>query len=75
MKALAPPPFSETVDQVEINLLSQVLCWKLSYTTPYDFIPLILQKISINIAVTQETLNGLASKADKLCEFLYLCIY
>jgi len=60
---------------MEQYLLETLLDWKVSYTTPYDFIQVILQDISANASEISAFKEVIASKAQQICELLLICIF
>ena len=73
MKILSGSTVSEGMDGMEIYILQQILCWKLSFATPSDFINLITMGISKKFKLEESKEVSIKSKAIQICDLLLLC--
>jgi hypothetical protein len=61
--------YTEELAELEKYVLNQVLQWKLSYCTPFDYIQLIVDHL-----YTNKEINLILSKAVQVSELLLICI-
>lgn len=73
MKINSEKKLIEALNCIEIHILRHALDWKLMYSTPYDFIQLIIQRIKMDFKLNKE--NILLVKTNKITEYVFLSIF
>lgn len=61
------------INDLEIYILSNVLSWRLSFPTPYDFIVCLTQEIVAKTSALGSPMMRAAEKAKNVSELLLLC--
>ncbi len=71
MKMSFKPEERLIIDQLERYLAGHVLEWRLAFSTPYDFIQLIMARLSEE--APKADIDGIISAATSLCQLFFLC--
>ena len=71
--SLVDPKTRASIVELEEFLLFRVLSWKLAYSTPFDFIQLITEKMKEEGTIGQEIADCVRTKAACLSDLLFLC--
>lgn len=65
---------SQEINEIEQYLLEFGLNWKLSYTTPYDFLMECIEQLGKSVALSMETSKNILNKAFQVTNLILLCI-
>ncbi len=62
-------------NELEQYLLGLVLKWKLAYSTPFDFIQVVIQDIKMAEPTFGRSADIISSKAVQITELLLICMF